>query len=182
MKYLKKFEGLEETTNFNSFLTKLDDLKQLCDGQLATLYDEGFELDYLVTKVTDPNNDRDRGFVLDCLHIQLNKFRRDGRYSFKWVDVKDYYIPVLELLVRRYYFLPYFDSKTKLLKMREEQKKQIMLSTQVCFEIGYGNSYSMAHSKKYMFFSLKDIINDNVDLGSEFMNIFSIAIKIGGEL
>ena len=102
MKYLKKFEGLEETTNFNSFLTKLDDLKQLCDGQLATLYDEGFELDYLVTKVTDPNNDRDRGFVLDCLHIQLNKFRRDGRYSFKWVDVKDYYIPFLKLLNNRY--------------------------------------------------------------------------------
>jgi hypothetical protein len=178
MRYLKKFnEGLEET-NFNSFLSNLDELKEICDGQLATLYDEDFELSYQPHSIILPK-DISTKVSTKSLHIQLIK--KDGweMLSYSWREVKDYFIPLLQLLSRRYVIYPSFDPSTNLLKMRQENRIEIMLSTQVSFHIGSGNSYSDARGLTHKYLSLQDVLDDKVTLGKR---IFSISIEIGGEL
>jgi len=178
MRYLKKFnEGLEET-NFNSFLSKLDELKEICDGQLATLYDEGFELNFLISKVTHPKDGLMK-VVSPSLHVQLVKKEGWEMLSYSWKEVKDYFIPLLQLLSRRYVIYPSFDSRVSLLKMRQEDRIKIMLSTQVAFHIGSGDSHSAARGLTHKYFSLQDVLDDKVKLDKR---IFSISIEIGGEL
>jgi hypothetical protein len=171
MRYLKRYnESSEERINFNSFLSRLDDLKAICDGQLATLYDEGFSLDYQVTRTTYPKGGLMKA-VSPCLYIQLDN---DETKVFTWDQVKDSFIPLLQLLSRRYEFLPYFDTRTSQLKMRQEAREKIMLSTQVCFQKGYNNN-------DFTYVSLQDVINDSIGIYGG-IKLFSIGIKIGGEL
>ena len=80
MKYLKLFN--ENTDNFK------EELQDFCDMNLAYLLDEGFTLQYArynkslysVTLIKNPGE----------------------RHKFTWDEVKDRYIPFLQLLSKRY--------------------------------------------------------------------------------
>jgi hypothetical protein len=179
MIYLKRYnESSEETADFNSFLSNLDKLKEICDGQLANLYDDGFELDYHIGRLTFPKDGLMKS-VSPSLHVQLVKKENWEMYSYTWKEVKDSFIPLLQLLSRRYVIYPRFDPRSDRLKMRQEDRIKVMLSTQVSFYIGNGNSHSAARSTEHKYFSLQDVLDDKVSLGK---SIFSISIEIGGEL
>lgn len=84
MRYLKRF---------NEDLTQ-DEIKDLTDfGQdcLSFLLDEGFDFDY------------ERG-IGECWWLDLYGplDESDNPSAFTWDEVKDYYIPFLQLLVARY--------------------------------------------------------------------------------
>lgn len=96
MKYLKRFSLLESVS--------IDEIKDLVDSTFANLYDDGFEVDcredYFSSRFVGP---RER-FI-------LAKFSRsEAGESFTWNEVKDYYIPFLELVKRRYKLLPFGNS------------------------------------------------------------------------
>lgn len=76
MKYLKEW----------SLLESIDEnvLRDLCDTSFANLYDLGFEVSILGT---------------DQKMVFLTK---NGGTIFHWNKVKDYYIPFLQLINRRY--------------------------------------------------------------------------------
>ena len=79
---------------FNESLSssQKDELKDFCETSLAYLIDEGFE----VRLITDFSDTTVRVSLLKPI---------DGRVSrFNWNEVKDYYIPFLQLLSRRYDF------------------------------------------------------------------------------
>jgi hypothetical protein len=119
MKYLKKFN---EKLNLKDRTELLD----FCETTLAYLIDERFSIDCTFTNVRD-----------GVIKIDLEKV--DGfnqRSSFLWDDVKDYYIPFLQLLNNRYDIIPY-GNRTK---------------NNVCFDTFFHEAY----------FSVEDVIADRV--------------------
>lgn len=119
MKYLKKFN---EKLNLKDKTELLD----FCETSLAYLIDEGFSIDCAFTNVRD-----------GVIKIDLEKV--DGfnqRSSFLWDDVKDYYIPFLQLLNNRYDIISY-GSRAK---------------NNVCFDTFFYEAY----------FSVEDVIADRV--------------------
>ena len=84
MKHLRKFnEGLNDN--------EVDELKDFCETSLAYLLDEGYQVD--INEYKAPRDEWNDGFVVDLILPNDN---------FLWNDVKDYYIPFLQLLSRRY--------------------------------------------------------------------------------
>ena len=108
MKYLKPFNESKE----NSIKEELQDL---CDTSLAYLYDEGYNLSL---SVRDQVKYPGKNHIIVSLGLPQENFtpfrvglrlQNDGYRKFNWDDVKDYYIPFLQLLVRRYELQPYLD-------------------------------------------------------------------------
>ena len=88
MRYLKSFnEGRKSTT---------DELKEFSEDCLAYLLDDGFE----ITTYTMPHNDRSAVIWID--KPGPNKGQIKTRIGFEWDEVKDYYIPFVQLLAKRY--------------------------------------------------------------------------------
>ena len=86
MRYLKSWSLLESIT---------DKLRDLCDTSFANLYDEGFEVLPL-----DGNFRIDRQTM-----VKLKK--TDSNEPFTWSEIKDYYIPFLQLVSNRYDFVSF---------------------------------------------------------------------------
>ena len=82
MIYLKVYEG------FDVFKDKLDELQDFCDTYLAYMTDKG-----VVLTVTPNSRLSSTIFVLSVRSIE-NK-------DFKWNDIKDYFIPFLEVLTKK---------------------------------------------------------------------------------
>ena len=125
MKHLKKF---------NESMSK-EDLQDFCESSLAYLMDEGFTIKVMCSR------------PLSTLHtgefnIWLQK--DNGREFFKWDDVKDYYIPFLQLLSNRYVIDSFTDTSDSNVRFRYRQK----------------NDYSFVNVNKD--FSFGRVINDNV--------------------
>jgi hypothetical protein len=148
MKHLKPFN--EDIISFNRFLTKIDELQDIINSQLVNLYDEGFEVDYKVVSNKDSS----------ALQIVLDKMSFGERYSFKWDEVKDSFIPLIKLLSRRYNFLNFIRGK------------------QILLEVGHGNALSQVRGRESQYFTLEDIINDDFNIQGN-KRIFMIIIKIG---
>lgn len=84
MKYLRKFnEGVST-----------EDIRDFCESSFAYLMDEGFTIK--IFSSDDPRTSLPKG----QFNIWLQK--DNARSFFKWDDVKDYYIPFLQLLDNRY--------------------------------------------------------------------------------
>jgi hypothetical protein len=84
MKYLRKFnEGVSA-----------EDIRDFCESTLAYLMDEGFTIK--IFSSDDPHTSLPKG----QFNIWLQK--DNAKSFFKWDDVKDYYIPFLQLLSNRY--------------------------------------------------------------------------------
>ena len=86
MKHLKRYnEDLQPH--------QVDELKEFCENCLAYLLDEGFSLSY----------ENIYGGIGTALRISLYIPTPGSKQTlFKWDDVKEYYIPFLQLLSRRY--------------------------------------------------------------------------------
>jgi len=100
MKHLKRFnESLDELG-----------LKDFCEETLAYLLDEGFIVDIKLdwrdlSGNTIPLEVRDQKsyYIASVYTITLyNSTNGTSRNTFTWDDIKDYYIPFLQLLSRRY--------------------------------------------------------------------------------
>lgn len=102
MKHLKPFN--ENVDNL------VEELQDLCDTSLAYLYDEGYNISLAVRdKVKYPG----KNHIIVSLGLpeenHVPTTYGNGYRKFYWHDVKDYYIPFLQLLVRRYELQPYLD-------------------------------------------------------------------------
>jgi hypothetical protein len=84
MKHLKRF---------NESVTQ-EELQDFCESSLAYLMDEGFTI-----KIYGPDDPR-RPLPKRQFNIWIHK--DNAKEFFKWDDVKDYYIPLLQLLSNRY--------------------------------------------------------------------------------
>jgi hypothetical protein len=104
MKYLKPFNESKENLK--------DELKDFCETSLAYLYDDGYDITLSVRdKVKYPGVNH---IVVSLglnqhLSSTINSIPSPGdNYAlFSWNDVKDYYIPFIQMLVKRYELLPY---------------------------------------------------------------------------
>ena len=89
---------------FNESLqpVEVDELKDFCETSLAYLLDDGYNVSVSM---------RDQVKYPDKQHIIVS-LGLDGCGQFEtfdWNDIKDYYIPFLQMLVRRYELLSYLD-------------------------------------------------------------------------
>ena len=100
MKHLKPFNESKENL--------IEELKEFCSwNSLAYLYDEGFTISITSRdKVKYP----DKQHILVTLGLKGQEPNPWEQYY--WDDVKDYFIPFLQRLTRRYELLDYFHKKT----------------------------------------------------------------------
>lgn len=82
MKYLKIYE------EFDVFKDKLDELQDFCDTYLAYMTDKG-----VVLTVTPNSRLSSTIFVLSVRSIESR--------DFEWNDIKNYFIPFLEVLIKK---------------------------------------------------------------------------------
>lgn len=130
MKHLKPFnESLQPD--------EVEQLKDFCETSLAYLLDDGYNVSVSVRdKVKYPG----KNHVI--VSLGLPKYIESGLLEygkFHWNDVKDYYIPFLQMLQRRYELLPYLDASAHIY---------------VCFNTASG----------FRYLSLDQVINDKTGL------------------
>jgi hypothetical protein len=100
MKHLKPFNESKDNLK--------EELQDFCDTSLAYLYDEGYNVSL---SVRDQVKYPDKQHIIVSLglpeenYVPLRPYA--GYQKFYWDDVKDYFIPFLQMLVRRYELLPY---------------------------------------------------------------------------
>ena len=98
MKYLKRYGVIHSLLEQSSNLSEDDftELKDFCDNSLAYLLDDGYEIKLR----------RYETYMIVTLYFPGDNYDTNDSYSttgeFHWNDVKDYYIPFLQLLSRRY--------------------------------------------------------------------------------
>lgn len=84
MKYLKRYSLLERINH--------DELKELCDLTLVSLYDDGFYISFPYSAHGNTS----------LIKLEKPHSTDPVLCNFIWNDVKDYYIPFLKLLNNRY--------------------------------------------------------------------------------
>lgn len=90
MRYLKSFnEGRKSTT---------DELKEFSEDCLAYLLDDGFE----ITTYHMAHDDKQMVIWLDKPGTPAGWNMKKTRIGFEWDDIKDYYIPFVRMLAKRY--------------------------------------------------------------------------------
>jgi hypothetical protein len=126
MRYLKRYnENVGE-----------EDLRDFCESSFAYLMDEGFTIKIYGERTLPYSSLPKRQF-----NIWLHK--DNSKEFFKWDDVKDYYIPFLQLLSNRYEIY-HFDSNQPEIRFRYRKK----------------SDYSFVNVNKD--FSYGRVINDDV--------------------
>ena len=110
---------------------EIDELKDFCEMSLAYLLDDGYNVSLSI-------RDQVKYPVKNHVIVSLGLLDENGYLLFKWNDVKDYYIPFLQMLVRRYELLSSYFTDTDY----------------VCFNTQMG----------FRYLSLDQVINDRVDL------------------
>lgn len=119
--------------NFNESMSK-EDLQDFCESSLAYLIDEGFTIN--VYTHGDPRSGLPKG--------ESNIWLQKNKEFFKWDEVKDYYIPFLQLLSNRY-DIGGFDHVDE---------------TNVRFRYRHKKEYTFVNLTKN--FSYARVINDNI--------------------
>jgi hypothetical protein len=139
MKHLKRFnESLQSD--------EVEQLKDFCETSLAYLLDDGYNVSL---SIRDQVKYPGRNHIIVSLGLPEENYAV-GYQKFNWNDVKDYYIPFLQMLQRRYELLPYLDDTAHIY---------------VCFNTTSGLRY----------LSLDQVINDKTGLDYP---IWGINIKI----
>ena len=139
MKHLKKFnESLQSD--------EVDELKDFCETSLAYLLDDGYNVSL---SIRDQVKYPGRNHIIVSLGLPEENYAV-GYQKFNWNDVKDYFIPFLQMLQRRYELIPYLDDTAHIY---------------VCFNTTSGLRY----------LSLDQVINDKTGLDYP---IWGINIKI----
>lgn len=119
--------------SFNESMSK-EDLQDFCESALAYLIDEGFTIN--IYTHGDPRSGLPKG--------ESNIWLQKNKEFFKWDEVKDYYIPFLQLLSNRY-DIGGFDHVDE---------------TNVRFRYRHKKEYSFVNLTKN--FSYARVINDNI--------------------
>jgi hypothetical protein len=97
MKYIKPFNESKENL--------VEELQDFCETSLAYLIDDGYDISVtLRDKVKYP--EKQHLLVTLGLRAKENTWLQDYDL-FSWDDVKDHYIPFIQMLVRRYELLAY---------------------------------------------------------------------------
>ncbi len=95
---------MKHIVGFKESFTELSinlDLKDLCEGYLAYLLDSGkFKLGVSSKKIASPVEDYDL-VTLRTITLEMIQTSRYGSY-FRWSDVKDDIIPIVEVLRKNY--------------------------------------------------------------------------------
>jgi hypothetical protein len=138
MKHLKSFNESKE--NFT------EELKDFCENSLAYLLDDGYNVS--VYKYPMKN------YAIVSLGLLFENSITFDWKRFYWDDIKDSFIPFLQLLSRRYELLAYNNSSP------------VQFHQQVCFNTTGGFKY----------LSLDQVIND--ETGLALIEIHGINIKI----
>ena len=141
MKHLKMFK---ESVDENDKLDYLFELRDFCDNSLVYLLDEGYEVDVF--------ND-----ISSVTHIALSLPGRNSSEEFYWNDVKDYYIPFLQLLSRRYKLDTYSS------RWMESSKAKL------CNVFFNGDQSS--------YYSLEEVINDDLPAVA-YNGVWGIDVKV----
>ena len=124
---------MKHLKNFNESMSK-EDLQDFCESALAYLIDEGFTIN--IYTHGDPRSGLPKG--------ESNIWLQKNKEFFKWDEVKDYYIPFLQLLSNRY-DIGGFDHVDE---------------TNVRFRYRHKKEYSFVNLTKN--FSYARVINDNI--------------------
>ena len=146
MRYLKTWSLLERIDT--------DAVKDLCDTSFANLYDQGFKVLPL-----DVNFRVDRQTM-----VKLVKGDNQILEPFTWSEIKDYYIPFLQLISNRYDFVSF----TRQFYPNPYNKDIDNV------RIEYGDTYWYVDWKYY---SYEDLINEK-DEPKYNSKIFSISIIV----
>ena len=140
---------------FNESLTpdEVDELKDFCETSLAYLLDDGYQVSVSVRdKVKYPFTNQYVTICKEKQHtiVSLGLKGKMGYRLFDWNDVKDYYIPFIQMLQRRY-----------------ELQSFLGDAGYVCFNT----------EMEFRYLSLDQVINDRVglEIGSR---LWGINIKI----
>lgn len=151
MKHLKKFnESLQ--------LDEVNELKEFCETSLAYLIDEGFEVSCRDESSTNFVGKRQTQEDLIMITLYLPNVPR--LEQFDWNDVKDYYIPFLQLLSRRYELCNWNDLGNE--------------KYDVCFHGG----------GSYRFATIDQVVNDDLLVTKNFItsSLWSIKIQVKGKI
>ena len=149
MKHLRKFnEGL----SFSEF----NELKEFSENCLAYLLDEGFELE-LVDRNGRESNDPSFDEDAEYFWVDLYGPTENGdTISYSWDQIKDYYIPFLKLVQKRYTLTD------------GDWNKDLVL-----FKIEEGADVETAFKR----FEVEDVIDDKITSDS----IYSVSIKVSSK-
>jgi len=143
MKHLKTFNENKENL--------VEEVQDFCETSLAYLLDDGYDISI---SLRDQVKYPEKQHIIVSLglpnenYVALRPY--DGYRKFNWDDVKDHYIPFLQMLVRRYELLPYLDAAAHVY---------------VCFNTASG----------FRYLSLDQVINDKTGLDYP---IWGINLKI----
>ena len=149
MKHLRKFnEGLS-SNEFN-------ELKEFSENCFAYLLDEGFELE-LVDRNGRESNDPSFDEDAEYFWVDLYGPTENGdTISYSWDQIKDYYIPFLKLVQKRYTLTD------------GDWNKDLVL-----FKIEEGADVETAFKR----FEVEDVIDDKITSDS----IYSVSIKVSSK-
>jgi len=149
MKHLRRFnEGLSS----NEF----DELKDFSESCLAYLLDEGFELELVDRNGRESN---DPSFDQDAEYFWVDLYgptENGDTISYSWDQIKDYYIPFLKLVQKRYILTD------------GDWNKDLVL-----FKIEEGADVETAFKR----FEVEDVIDDKITSDS----IYSVSIKVSSK-
>ena len=147
MKHLKRFnEGLS-SNEFN-------ELKEFSENCFAYLLDEGFELE-LVDRNGRESNDPSFDEDAEYFWVDLYGPTENGdTISYSWDQIKDYYIPFLKLVQKRYI-------------LTDDDGDRVL------FKIEQGADVETAFKR----FEIEDVIDDKITSDS----IYSVSIKVSSK-
>ena len=153
MRYIKPFN---ESINPDEF----EELKDFCETALINLIDRDTTNDDCIIEYTVIGGIRINPSIINnsisiVLFGPLSDDNGERLSNWCWNDVKDSYIPFIQLLKRRYKLATnYIDFKFRTTRSR----------------------YEMSDKS----FRIEDVINDRIDLDKS--NLFSISVKIIGKI
>jgi hypothetical protein len=159
MKHLRKFN---EAQFGNSFKTaglssnEFNELKEFSENCLAYLLDEGFELELVDRNGRESN---DPSFDQDAEYFWVDLYgpaENGDTISYSWDQIKDYYIPFLKLVQKRYILTD------------GDWNKDLVL-----FKIEQGADVETAFKR----FEVEDVIDDKITSDS----IYSVSIKVSSK-
>jgi hypothetical protein len=160
MRYLKRFNENYDIKDKPHWFTELE---EFCQTSLAYLIDDGYEVDCDNNANTFPeppgfcaDYEGDTGTIINLYNLG----RVRNRDAFKWSEIKDYYIPFIKLLSRRYRLLHF-----KLFPNKSYDNDDTKF---VCI-----------HGEGYNYFTLNDLINDDI---SDDIKIYGISVKVVDKL
>jgi hypothetical protein len=170
MKYLKRFNENYDVKDKPQWFSELEDF---CQTSLAYLIDEGYEVncDNNVNKFPEPpgfcaHYEGSTGVIVNLYN--LGKIR--NREAFNWSEIKDYYIPFLKLLSRRYRLLN-FNLFPKANKSYDSDETKL-----ICIHgEGYNKIFGRKTPLELAYYTLNDLINDNI---SDETKIYGISVKV----